>query len=503
MNRYVFIFIALICGVNSFAQIAYSDLGDKHQLRINSNGSVGINLETNEPASFYQRDTNLPLLKQAGLWIVGKDVDGVYHTATHYLSDNNGFDFWSGPVDTLTGQTGNASKWNKVWKVTQEEIETHRTNFKKTIYTTPASIANWPAMGSENFATYLAPFIDANIDGKYNPDKGDYPDINGITATYCIFNDMQKEHSASYGPELGIEVHMMAYQLTENSPIYLEYYILNRRPTDFTDVRVGFFVDGECGNRNDNYAGTFSSYPQSIFVYNSPTAEDEFIDGTPYVLATFLNENLASTIAFNDSSSVNGRPETNQHFINYAYSLWKDSSTLQQGANGVNSGNKTEFIFSQNANNPEMWTEEQQPNNSGSRTIIGFSEPVSLAKNEFTRIFICLDAGVSSFDNIANYLEEKAAKNAQAYRSISSIPTTPKFAEFNLYPNPTSGVFHLESKTSIESVQISNYQGVEIYRKDNFKKNTWTCNIPLLPGVYIVQLTTVAGVQTKKICIRP
>ena len=38
-------------------------------------------------------------------------------------------------------------------------------------------------------APYLAPFVDVDYDGLYNPALGDYPDVMGDQAIFFIFND--------------------------------------------------------------------------------------------------------------------------------------------------------------------------------------------------------------------------------------------------------------------------------------------------------------------------
>jgi len=300
----------------SSAQTSYTTIGKEHTLRINSNGTIGLDIQNLQPSSFDNGLINRPYLKQAGLWIVALDESNNYHTAVQYLSTKDSFDFWPGPIDTLTGQTGNISDWDKSWSITKSEIEKHKVDYNTDGYQTPPSIANWPAQGHGSFAKYLAPFVDVNSDKTYNPSDGDYPAIKGDESAYFIFNDLANEHKASFGQDFGIEVQLMAYTIQESSTVFLEYFIINRGSLNYQDVKIGFFLDGQCGNRNDNYTGTYESYPQSIFVYNADTVDEGFFENQrPYVIASFLNENLASSIAFNDENGINGIPQINQDFI--------------------------------------------------------------------------------------------------------------------------------------------------------------------------------------------
>ncbi|MFT6745639.1 MAG: hypothetical protein ACJAR8_002203, partial [Bacteroidia bacterium] len=106
MKKTATILLSLLWATSLCAQTAYSTLGAEHEVRVNSNGSIGINIKSLAPASFYNKDSTKPLLAQAGLWLVAEDENGQYHTAVQYLSGKDSFDFWPGPIDTLTGQTG-------------------------------------------------------------------------------------------------------------------------------------------------------------------------------------------------------------------------------------------------------------------------------------------------------------------------------------------------------------------------------------------------------------
>ena len=61
----------------TFGQIAFETIGNNVELRVNANGTLGIDLETlssrsNIPGSDFN------YLKQAGIWIVAEDYDGNY-----------------------------------------------------------------------------------------------------------------------------------------------------------------------------------------------------------------------------------------------------------------------------------------------------------------------------------------------------------------------------------------------------------------------------------------
>ncbi|PCJ63576.1 MAG: hypothetical protein COA58_15675 [Bacteroidetes bacterium] len=486
------------------SQTAHTTLGKKHQFRINSNGSLGIDITNLKPASFEDGDPSKPYIGQAGLWISVQDELNNYHTAVQYLSAEDSFDFWPGPIDTLTGQTGDITTWDKVWKVTQLEIDNHKANFNSGEYIIPASILNWPAQGSGGFSKFLAPFVDVNKNKTYDPEYGDYPAIKGIEAAYTIFNDLADEHTSSFGQDIGIEVQLMAYTLASSSKIFLEYFIINRSSTDYTNAKIGFFIDGKCGNKRDNYAGTLETYPQTVFVYNADSLDEGFFENQrPYVLASFLNENLSSSICFNDKTGINGSPEINQDFINYSIGKWKNSTDLVVGGDGTGPGVSTSIIFPQSdESKPLFWPEELSSNDSGSRTIMGFASFSLFNAGDYKKMDIAIDVGtVNSLQNIRDSIREKSSTSLSYFKEISSSKRGPIQPYFGIYPNPSNGTFTITNVPTGSEFFITNNQGVKVFYEKRLQESKILCNIKLSPGIYWVELITEQNTRVKKLCI--
>lgn len=91
------------------------------------------------------------------------------------------FNFNPGPINSSLGS-------NQLFmaKVSQADIEKHKTSFNSNSYNMPEGIKNWPATGDSTvgMATDLAPFVDVNQNGCYDPENGDYPIIKGEEALY-------------------------------------------------------------------------------------------------------------------------------------------------------------------------------------------------------------------------------------------------------------------------------------------------------------------------------
>lgn len=484
--------------ITSLAQNSYTELSFENNdwytpfaLRVNSNGILGVDLEDLSPSSPLL-NTNNHFLSQAGIWISAEDENGQIYTAVQHLKEVGQYDFWPGPVDTLTGQTDPVANWDYVWKLTTEDISYHRQNYREPTYQIPNSILNWPANGAQGFNEVLAPYIDANNNKVYDPENGDYPYIKGDEMTYTIFNDLVDEHKASNGQELGLELYQMAYLSNQQaSPIVvLEYYIVSRSSKKYQNIRVGFFMEADTtlfktpkvGTRTmDNDQGV----ARSVFMYDSEQA------GGPMVLAQIPQ--MSSSIAFNNRHPFNKTPVNAQEYHNYLNGRWADSSVLTFGGNGNGGVTPSPYIF------PNFeWTDT-----SSHASILGVRSYSELHKGEHIKLSATLAFMDSTWRDARQASLDWTLKNNQHRDWISSIkkPTTniaPK-----LFPNPSHGQFTIESTSAIKKVQVMNLQGITIVNEEIKNILSWQCNELLNPGVYTVLVETQVGIKTKKLVIKP
>ena len=242
----------------------------------------------------------------AALWIGGLDVNQQLKLAAVRFRQK-GDDFWTGPL-TLNGASvsqATCSAYDKHYKITRAEVEEHIANWSSSNYVMPKSIRDWPAHPydlSAGQSYYLAPFYDANEDGDYTPEEGDYPyyDINndlcpwtsanralaaqgllpktpeerlgfssgmvyadhvlkGDETLYWIFNDKGGPHTESQGNPIGLEIRAQAFGFATNDDLnnmtFYSYEIINRSTFDLTDTYFSQWVDPDLGYANDDYVG--------------------------------------------------------------------------------------------------------------------------------------------------------------------------------------------------------------------------------------------------------
>ena len=233
------------------------------------------------------------------LWVGGLDADDSLHFAAN-RSGQNGWDYWSGPLKPMEATTDmmTSLKFHHVWNLTRAEIEQFITHHGNENYQVPDDILTWPAHGEEGYAENLAPFVDVNADGRYNPADGDYPDIKGDRCLFFIFNDNYAMHSESGGAPFGLEVHAMVYTFDApddealSNTVFFNYKIYNRSLSDYHEVYLGIWNDWDIGYGWDDYVGS-DVRRGSCFAYNGTPVDGNgqpwaYGDNPPVQVCTVL-----------------------------------------------------------------------------------------------------------------------------------------------------------------------------------------------------------------------
>ena len=298
---------------------------------------------------------------QHSLWFGGLDAaDSLHLAAMRYgqvIGANGGVitDYWSGPLKTADASLDlmTALKYHRVWNLTRAEIDQFIANHGNSGYQTPADILTWPAHGEAGYAENLAPFVDVNNDGHYNPADGDYPDIKGDQCLFFIFNDSFGEHSETQGGKLGLEVHAMVYAFDApndealNNTVFVNYKFFNRSSNDYHNTYLGLWNEWNIGYGWDDFVGC-DVQRNSCFAYNGNPVDGAgepwaYGDNPPVQALTVLNgpDGLGMTgfMFHNNSDENNGDPRVAEDYYNYLQGRWKNGSHMQYGGDGYGSGN--------------------------------------------------------------------------------------------------------------------------------------------------------------------
>ena len=218
MKKLIYTLSIIICRQFTFAQITVHDSSafldiNLIKAKIYTGGMNFLDKYDTVHPNYYEYPANSGkhTILSSALWIGGLNNGNLYLAADQY--QNGKRDFYPGPVMDSISFLTEAANWNKVWKINKSDIDYHIANWNIPGYVMPASISQWPVYANPGLGINydLAPYVDADSNGFYNPANGDYPAIRGDQAIYFIFNDSVCHHSETSGKRMGIEVHAMAY----------------------------------------------------------------------------------------------------------------------------------------------------------------------------------------------------------------------------------------------------------------------------------------------------
>ena len=345
------------------------------------NGSYGIG---------YVENFRVPANGDAGtiysntLWIAGLDGNANIHCFAVRFNQV-GDDFWSGPLRVNDGSTDiyAVMDYHHVWKVRRSDIEAIINNTAADI---PEDVLTWPAHGNveDGYAANLAPFVDTDNDGIYDPRKGDYPDILGDMALYCIYNDNYSAHTESGGEAFGFELHCMLYGFYApgdemlNNTLFMRTWIYNRSNNDYNNVYVGNWTDFDIGYALDDFIGCnvergyyygYNALPidgngepesyghnppaQMVMILGGPDMPadgvdnpkfdengfqivDESVNGLGFGDGVVDNERLGmcSFVYHTNDVTYHGDPENAEEYYRLLKAEWKNGVKIHYGGNG-------------------------------------------------------------------------------------------------------------------------------------------------------------------------
>jgi hypothetical protein len=475
-----------------------------------------------------------------GFWIGGKDPSGNLHIAAQTYRQS-GNDFWPGPVDTITSLIDPVTyqQYDNIWKIDRLTVDAFITQFgwgnvTNGLYPVPDVILNWPAQGSGNYSRNLAPFVDFNNDGLYNPFDGDYPDIKGDQMLWFVFNDVHNVHTETNGVRLGLEIQCSAYayncpfvndsESVINNTTFYHYKIFNRSNISYDSVYIGKFTNINLGNSHDDYVGCDTTL-SIAYTYNGDNADEGstgYGTNPPIQNIVYLSDTMKHAVFYDNNFTIMGHPTSSSHYYSYMKSFWKDGTRITYGGNGDGSGTgatniPTNFMYPGNPYDPgpSTWNETNAGNTRGDRRMMTSAGPFSFPAQSEKDFDI---AYVWTRDNSApNGLTTSWAKNIhdvlqvrQWYESDSypcnnsyiGIHEINKQVSFNVYPNPATDditVFVANREKTTWSIEVTDFMGRTIRKGVIFSNRNNKINLDgFASGIYFVRISNEENFAVKK-----
>ncbi len=520
--------VLLICISVTFSFACNAQGFDGHDSLDINNISCRINVlgdnfdnGTQSASSFFAPiNTNMSTVFVSSLWIGGYENGNLKEAAMTYRQ--GGVDFYPGPLDTTNTSISShtMNKWNKVWKVKRSEVNDFIKN--GTLYT---SIVNWPGSGDSGTyeSHFMAPYINVSGGNKYNPLKGDYPDIKGDEMIWWVMNDKGGLHNTTMSNPMGIEVRGEAYAFNRpdnaalNNTIFLDYKVINRSKTDLDSVYLSLWTDFDIGYAFDDYVGSAPKL-SAFYGYNGTPTDAVYGTNTPVESVIFLKDSMSRFMYYNnDASPVNGNPgypyPAPQDYYNYMKGVWKNGACMKYGSkDGVSGTQCTDFMFDGSpADSVSGWTEHNVGNLPGDRRGLGSIGPLTIKAGQtydvpVAYVFSRQTHGNTeiNFDSTVQYWKQVKAFYNSNYTSTGINSLVTNVNPINVYPNPASDFIFIQcpNQNPIRFV-ITDMTG-RILRITNCQRGVNMQNIDvsgLSNGIYSIISETNTGVSVDKFVI--
>jgi hypothetical protein len=281
--------------------------------RINTGGDMWWDLPGGVGAQYFvPANGSSTSLFSGSLWIGGLDINNQLKLAALRYRQI-GQDYWTGPLTidgTASIDEATCNDWDKFYIIKKADVEEYVKHtdpetgafLPSADYQIPEYFYEYPAHGdiSKGQSHYLAPFKDADGDGEYNPDRGDYPYydlenklcplnyagdptyiptptmeseeyeryfggilvdqvLKGDETMWWVFNDKGNIHSETDGAAIGMEIRAQAFGFSTNDEInnmtFYSYEIINRSTYELTQTYFSPWVDTDLGYGWDDYVG--------------------------------------------------------------------------------------------------------------------------------------------------------------------------------------------------------------------------------------------------------
>lgn len=452
----------------------------------------------------------------SAIWMGGYTATSALRTAAvTYRAD--GSDYWPGPVNFSASTTqklyDSSRSWAKIWKINRSEINTFLALSTHTASNTPTAILEWPAKGnpyakgaggaSLNIPLDMAPFVDVNSDGQYNPLAGDYPSMKGSQMLWWVINDAGPTHTVSATGSFKMEIKISAYAyklgtLADNI-IFYEYDVTNRSTETYSQFRMGVMADFDIGLAFDDFVG-IDSNRRLGYTYNlnpndtttSPPAGGIAIMELPgdsyqsYALAgSFVGYHNSPTSPAGDPSSA----------VEYDRML---RSQFRTGITGIFTGKYLPPYEEYSCDSPRTPDDV--------RFVIA-SNDITFGPGQskkFAFAMVAADSTGNCRDRSFNVLHKTTDTAYKLYWNPIIPPAgttgvaTIQRTSLNMYPNPaTDRLFVKTSGQSIGDLTVYDAMGRTVATPQTHTTSGFELNTSQLsPGVYTIRHQSNLGVST-------
>lgn len=453
----------------------------------------------------------------SSFWIGAIDnLGNIRASIGRYWSD----DYWPGPIDNQTGQSYNCSSFDQIWEVHKSSVVDFLANGNIT-----SEILNWPGRNNPNLSFLpqnqdMAPFVDVDVDGNYNPSNGDYPDIKGDIFQYFVINDVGGIDRTTNGDSLGIEVHVMVYQYGNIGGVldYTTFYdvkVVNKSSNTYSEAYMGVFEDIDIGYAQDDFIGC-DTILEVGYNYNAFEVDQVYDSFPPVQGVTMLKPPSSNTQVASFSSFVNVHQIMGPQFIqndpvecyNYMKGMWPDSTLMSYGGIGYDTTSGAQpfpFQYPGSLCDSTQWSEVSTNHQPSDRVFLmsyGALDFTPLESIDFTFAHVTtFPDSASQCDWVPQFLNDVSSVH-NFYNSVIASDINEYWVnEIKIYPNPASEFLKVSGLSIDSEMFVYDILGKQI---DSKKVNTssHTIDISGYPGgIFFVKIQKETDSHTFKFVV--
>jgi hypothetical protein len=326
------------------------------------------------------------------VWLSAKDSAQALRVAGFHgdLYPADYFRYKSGPTNG-----DGCGQWNRFWRVDEQDIQEHLADFADgVIDNANARVLAWPGLGNPYFTSIhgfdlpnrpMAPFYDANQDGKYDPYAGDYPHPRGVDTSVMVGTILWEVfHGTDTVFAQGVqappfEIRRCIWATSEcegDSPLNYAFFtqidLENTSAQTFSDTRFGYWIDWVMGSHRDDMFGTKRNL-DAIFGYqvksDEPSNQYSLSYGKypPVVAISVLNRPLDASMNFYKTDGIADpalelyAPYQAFEYENLLHSRWRGGAPLMRKWAGwlpppIDSSLITTFAFDGDPFQTDSWS---------------------------------------------------------------------------------------------------------------------------------------------------
>lgn len=489
----------------------------------------GSNTTTRFPA-----DAATSPLFSGGFWVSAYNADStqLYTGAQEYGRSRRAYDYATGVIDPTTGEPAPISPFCNLSTVTADEIARHLDDLADGSLDDPIdNVLLWPGEGNTSgladgyYGHELAPFVDANGNGVYEPTLGDYPQIAGDEAFWWAYhNDSNHPHTGSR--PFGIELHTMVQARASSNPLVNGAHVfrataINQSDSTFRNLALSFFLDPDIGCYLDDSMGSIPEQG-TVYAYNLEGEDGSFdpgcpgteYEGTPPIAALKVLEIVApgpvdtGAVAWINPSNEAGEPSAYQPparffpvtWFNRMHNLHDDGTPIAPDAEfgyDPNATATTDWIYSGDANG---FTDCDRTTDNDVKLTLNVILPGEFAPGER----LVVDYALFMIEDVPSPCPDRGAiadRAAEVQRLFAGFVSSTEEAGAAF---PTPGTLRLSPNPASETVSLSLEGGaplsslkvVDALGRTTIARTTETARIDVssLPrGVYTVLGETLDG----------